>query len=141
MQKPFKSVAKRTTLEPLSVEEALSAPAVEGMSSFLNIRPEELLYSRQLSDFVRRATPLPLNPDTPRTINDSKEEANISSPGLKVNSDPGLAFNSNGKLQSAPTPSAIPAPDSNLSPGLETNNSPGSESYYIPGLALSGRPG
>ena len=143
MRKPSKSVAKRTKLEPLSVEEALSAPAVKGMLSFLNIRPEELLHYRQLSDVVRRATPLPPNPDTPRTINDLNDEAIISSPGIEVNPGPGLELNSSSKLRSDSSPEldSVPGADLNPNPGVETNHDPGIESHSTPGIELNSGPG
>ena len=137
MRKPSKSFAKRTKLEPLSVEEALSAPAVEGMFSFLNIRPEELLHHRPLSDVVRQATPLPPNVDTPRTTDGLKDQARVSIPGAEVNSSPGLEMGLSSGLDLPSTPRL----DLNSSPGLEPNNSPGMESHDNPGLELNNDPG
>lgn len=54
MKKSSKQSHRRSKLEPLSLEEAMSSPTVDGMLSFLSIRPEELSQSRTLAEVVPR---------------------------------------------------------------------------------------
>lgn len=54
MKKNSKQSHRRSKLEPLSLEEAMSSPTVDGMLSFLSIRPEELSQPRTLSEVVPR---------------------------------------------------------------------------------------
>lgn len=158
MRKQSKSPAKRSKLEPLSVEEALSSPAVEGMFSFLSIRPEELLRSRTLAEVVAAALPSPNGPqDPPNEFEQAHEVGTNRSPGLEIksrpghppdelqlehihesglasNHDPGSTINSisGSVLNSIPGSSgnAIPGPELTNSPGLTSISDPGQESEY-----------
>ncbi len=152
-------------LEPLSVEEALSSPAVEGMFSFLDIRPDELLRARPLSEVVSAAVPFFDGPHPPQRIHDLSQAHRNPAPdpeasdvsGIRTNSTPGLKLNDSPGLNINHDPGLI----SNTSPGITNNDRPGfgidsnnptedtyqlpntqlNTSYPTPGLTLDYRPG
>jgi hypothetical protein len=147
MKKSSKSPARRTKLEPLSIHEALSSPAVEGMFSFLDIRPEELLQARPLAALVPNAgsgtdpsppAPLPSVSDLDLRT-DQGGHINDPSPGIGFDAGPGPASPSPGLTGNTSDPTY--SHDLNSRPGLDMHSVPGAAAINIPASVMNTRPG
>lgn len=148
MKKSSKPAGKKSKLEPLSIREALSSPAVEGMFSFLDIRPEELLHARALSEVVPQAAsaldgsgfPAPIA-STATNVSPTAAPAGLNpSPGLELHADPGSILQS---LHDPPKAAEEHQQDkeADSTPGHELDNCPGLELDEGPAIARTYDPG
>lgn len=149
MRRTSKSPSKKVKLEPLSVADALASPTVEGMFSFLSIRPEELLQSRELAQVVLKAAP---RPDNRLLVKEVREEDRaITVPGPVFNSDPAPEINTvpgpelieastTAKIDTSPGPEYItrPGPYINTRPGIESDADPGQQQQTVSGETVPG---
>jgi hypothetical protein len=106
------------------------------MFSFLNIRPEELLRPRLLSEAPRQGPPRATNSDSPQLNSDLIDGKINHSPGIEINTNPGLVLDQSAELRNSP-----PIAQSNSSPGLASITDPGKEAVISPGIDITSRPG